>query len=391
MHQITTRWKSIQAATGCLLFLCMWFFLLPQAVHGASSTVSAILPVEQLFISGSSVKDIRAEFPYELTPLEYGNPMPTGSVSGMYSFTINGSTTREIEPIAFDKPGVYSYAVQLSPSAVQSPLYTYDQQVYRIFFHVSLREGELTQKIVVYRSDNTKTSSIRFENSYHPLPSDPSIMVDPPVKKTVSGSPSNQSTFLFTLTAGNTANPMPDGSINGVKTISIIGSGEEDFGTWAYTIEGTYFYTIAEVNTWEKHYTYDTSVYTITDIVREADGQLVVRRTVTNSSNKPVQSCIYINKYKGTTGGGTIHGGDDSRDQDRSPNKPGTVIGDDPIPKSDSDIINIPTISTPMTGDDTMITPYVVAIATGILVAVGCSIWLSLLRKRGEDHYAESN
>lgn len=391
MRILETKWNSIQAAACCLLFLCIWVFLPPQTVHGASSAVSARLPVEQIFISDSSTEEVSAEFAYELTPIESGNPMPAGSVFGVYSFTITGDSTLEIGPMVFNSPGVYSYTLQRSPSATSSPGYIYDQEVYRISFYVSMQGGELTQKLLVYRSDHTKTGNIRFENSYHFLPSNPGLIVDPPVKKTVSGSPANQSTFLFTLTAGNTANPMPAGSINGVKTISIVGSGEKDFGTWAYTKKGIYYYTIAEIDTGEKNYTYDTAIYTITDAVVEVDGQLTVNRTVTNRSNKPVESCIYINKYKGTSGGGTISGGSDNRDRDRNPNKPGTVIGDDPVPSSGSNTVGIADLPTPMTGDDTLTTPYVVAIVMGILVAAGCSIWLLFLRNRGEDQYAESN
>lgn len=97
---------------------------------------------------------------------------------------------------------------------------------------------------------------------------------DPPVKKTISGTPSEDGTFTFKLEAENKSNPMPDGSNDGVKLMTIMGAGEEDFGTWSYTEFGSYHYTVSEANNDESGYTYDTTVYTITDIVTDVGGQL---------------------------------------------------------------------------------------------------------------------
>jgi len=101
--------------------------------------------------------------------------------------------------------------------------------------------------------------------------------------------------------ADNPSQPMPPGSVDGVKTMQITGSGSKEFGIWSYTQEGVYFYRISEVNTGARNYVYDTTVYTITDTVTAVDGQLKLSRVVTNGSNRQVTSLDFINTY--TSGG----------------------------------------------------------------------------------------
>ncbi|MDR0841500.1 MAG: hypothetical protein LBN26_09010, partial [Christensenellaceae bacterium] len=149
-----------------------------------------------------------------------------------------------------------------------------------------------------------KTADLRFTHSFAPLPSDPLLMVDPPVQKTVSGEPPENSEFTFQLKAGNPLNPMPAGSVNDIKTITITGAGQADFGVWAYTKEGTYYYTVSEVNGKVSGYTYDTTVYTFTDTVKAVDGQLAVTRVITNGAGKPITNFLtFINTYKAPSSG----------------------------------------------------------------------------------------
>ena len=63
------------------------------------------------------------------------------------------------------------------------------------------------------------------------------------------------------------------------------------------------------MNNGETGYTYDTTVYTITDNVTDVNGQLTVARTVTNAANKPVDSYDFINKYTSVRGASGPGGG----------------------------------------------------------------------------------
>lgn len=227
----------------------------------------------------------------------------------------------------------------------------YDEQTYKITIYVMRSDNGFTAQVIVKKENGSKTNDITFVNSYNPLASEPDQMADPSVKKTVSGTPPKDTSFVFKLTADDPSYPMPAGSVNGMKTITIVGSGEKNFGTWSYTKAGIFYYTITEVNTDESGYTYDTAVYTIADIVKAMDGQLTVSRTVTNSANKPVQSCIFINTYHSTTGGGTYG---------------------------------------PKTGDTLSDTPYAITLAISLFTVFLCICWLILLHKRSGDGHANT-
>ena len=162
--------------------------------------------------------------------------------------------------------------------------------------------------------------------------SDPSLMLDPPVRKVVFGNPKRDAKFTFQLKAQNPAQPMPAGSENGVKTLTIKGSGEEEFGTWAYTEAGTYFYTVSEVNTGEEGYTYDAMVYTITDTVRVSDGRLIVDRELSKNSDQQADVFLFINRYSAEEaplvdgGTGSAPGAEEPPDVG-----PGVAVGPDGI------------------------------------------------------------
>ncbi len=123
------------------------------------------------------------------------------------------------------------------------------------------------------------------------------VSVDPPVRKVITGdTPPTPETFTFKLTAANSANPMPAGSVNGEKTATVVGEGTTDFGEWTYTATGTYEYAITEVNSGVAGYAYDPLVYTITDVVTDNAGQLEVARTIFDGASN-VSEVVFTNNY----------------------------------------------------------------------------------------------
>lgn len=308
-NKVQNKWITVRR----LLLFCLLVIGFPLNVYAEADSAAVTLYVDQVFIKNSSASDVNHVFSYDLISLDTGNPMPQGSLNSIYSFTAAGTGVKDIGPITFSDTGIYRYEIKGNQS-VPARGYSYDTQVYSVTVYVTQTGVNLSAEIIVKKSDGSKAGSIRFVNMYNPIASDPDIMVDPPVKKTVSGNPSAASNFTFSLTAQDKTNPMPEGSADGIKHITIYGSGEEDFGTWSYTREGTYYYTISEVVAAGTNYTFDRSVYTITDVVRDIDGQLEVTRTVTNGANKQVESCIFINKYNGGSGsGGSGSGGGPGR------------------------------------------------------------------------------
>jgi len=274
-----------------LALLCLASTVLAPYAH-AAEPVPIPLKIDQVLQSDGSATAPEATFTYHLTAQSPATPLPEGSGTNSYDFTITGDSQGSIDPIDFTRPGIYTYELRCDP-AVEAG-YVADTQVYTIEIYVT---SDLRIFAVVTSSDGEKTSSIRFTQRYSARASDPAVMIDPPVEKIVKGNPSQRSTFTFQLKAEDPSNPMPAGSKNGVKTLSILGSGHGEFGVWSFTKEGVYHYTISEVDTGIKGYTYDTVIYKITDVVKAKDGQLVVERTLTDTIGTRPDACTFTNHY----------------------------------------------------------------------------------------------
>lgn len=347
------------------LLMVMLTALGGSPAHAADMDAGAVTIdiTQEISSSGGSVPD-GADFTYTLTP-EGSCPLPATSDT----LTLTGNTTGTFDPITFTTPGTYTYQVILTGTPAGSG-YTPSSQSYTVTIHIT----ETDNTLVAYQTiqqDGSKTPSIVFTHHWGAIPTDPALMVDPPVKKTVAGNPPVDATFTFTLTAKDPTNPMPEGSVGSVKTMRITGSGEKDFGTWSYTAPGIYYYTIKETNTGISGYAYDTTVYTITDHVNEKDGQLVLDRVTTNNAGKPVDAYTFINTYTpptlpGTSGTGSTTGG----------NNGGT-----------SSTGTRPGLSSPQTADHTNIAGLTTTIGMSALVTLTTLAYLivTLRRKNTEE------
>ena len=337
------------------LFICLMRLSAPAAL--AMRPGEAAFTVKQTFANTGAFTPPGETFSYKLTPKAALNPMPAGSGPEGCAFAVTGTSDMQIS-IAFTQAGRYAY--ELRHVTAPQPGYRYDQEIYTLEVFVG---SDLAVTAVAHKSDGSKAPDIRYAHAYsaNPLPSDPGAMADPPVVKTVSGSPSRSGVFTFRLTAGDPSNPMPQGSANGVKTLRITGAGRGEFGTWSYQREGTYFYTVSEVNTGESGYTYDSAVYTITDSVRDADGRLQVTRVVTNGTNKQVASLSFINTY--TQGGrpAAPEGKPGQPGQPGQPGKPG-----------------------PNTGDETRVALDIALFIAGGMAALGSICYLLVCKRREE-------
>ena len=280
-------------AIGLSLICLMCSLYISPAYAAAPEQVT--LTVRQDFDSAGLTAPLGETFTYWLIPTVASNPMPAGSSADHYVFSITGSDTADIGPLTFPAPGKYVYKLSCINSAADE--YHYDRQVYTIEINVYSDDDAI---IIIKNDKGDKVAEMLFEHKYGPGLRDPDVMVDPPVQKTVTGNPATDVIFTFTLTPEHPSYPMPADSVGGVKTLQIVGSGSKDFGTWSYTEEGTYRYTVREVNTSIPGYTYDTEVYTITDNVNLVDSFLVVTRTVTNSLGAVTTAYPFTNRYAPT-------------------------------------------------------------------------------------------
>jgi pilin isopeptide linkage protein len=175
---------------------------------------------------------------------------------------------------------------------------------------------------------------------------------------------------------------MPSGSVNGVKTVTVTGSGSAEFGTWQYTQAGIYRYTVYEADTGEQDYSYDAEVYTITDTVTAVGGQLAVSRVVTNGSHRQVASLGFINTYTGTgTNPTPSPGGQDGPLPSPGGSTPSPSPGG-PTPRPGGP--NDGGQAGPKTGDDAPYAAYTVLFWLAAATALGSIILLLLWRKRRE-------
>ncbi|MCL1803675.1 MAG: sortase [Eubacteriaceae bacterium] len=292
----TDKYRNYKRQVGRNLAAALLAFLLAALLQpsAASASAGATITVKQAFSNTGESPPPSAEFSYMLKACDAFSPMPPDSTGGVYAFALDGTTGKDIF-IPYSQTGIYEYEFILLSDA--SPGYTLDEKAYSIKIIV---DSSLSATIAIRTGDGLKAEEISYSHSYCAVlePSDPGLMFDPPVVKSVSGEPATASVFSFRLTAADAASPMPQGSTNGVKIATISGSGQAYFGTWSYERPGVYYYYVDEVNTGEEGYSYDASVYTITDIATEVDGRLEVNRVIANNANRNVSSLSFINTYR---------------------------------------------------------------------------------------------
>ncbi|MBQ0133940.1 MAG: Cna B-type domain-containing protein [Clostridiales bacterium] len=119
------------------------------------------------------------------------------------------------------------------------------------------------------------------------------------VRKRLTGEkPPAASTFSFILTAKDDSAPMPAESNGSEKIISVLGAGSAGFGEISFRKAGTYVYTVSERFGGIEGYTYDSTVFTVTYVVTEQDGELSSVRTIRNSTGYAVPEIEFSNNYK---------------------------------------------------------------------------------------------
>ena len=357
--------RSIRIITLVLLLHCLISGLFVTTALGAEPGQVTLTIKQALTNYGSTTAPPSQTFTYRLAPKQASCPMPAGSDAAGFDFAITGTDSMNIGPLRFTNEGKYIYEV--TQTTKPQPGYTLSREAYQLEIYI---DNNLHAAVMAYNNDGTKAEDINFAHSFNLLPSDPKLMVDPPVIKTVAGNPPKDGVFTFKLTAGKKSNPMPAGSADGVKTIKIVGAGRKDFGTWSYAKEGIYYYKVSEVKAGASGYKYDTAIYKITDSVKAVGNQLVLKRVVTNSDNKPVTSMSFINKY-------TKNSKPDGPGNPNSPGKPGgsgtTVAPGNPGSTGKDG---------PKTGDDSQLTLYIVLLCASVITALGSAIYLLTGKRR---------
>lgn len=179
------------------------------------------------------------------------------------------------DQLSFPLPGTYVYTV--SERDVTVPGVTKDGTVTTITYTVKDVDHAGRLKVVdktITRSDGKTANGIRFDNTYNPQGVGCTLGGVKTIinADTATNRIPRDGEFTFALTSHDGA-PMPEGSKDGVKTVTNTGTGFT-FGRMDYDKPGTYVYTVTEQAGRDPTIGYSTQAYDVTVTVTDQGGML---------------------------------------------------------------------------------------------------------------------
>ncbi|MCL2865050.1 MAG: hypothetical protein FWE25_05855 [Lachnospiraceae bacterium] len=189
MNPILKRKTRLKMVKAYLAVIC----LLVASLLGSATTaiaqggpISVALTIHQSFIrNNGEVEQLDREIQFQLSPVEPNNPMPAGSVSGVYTFGITGATSVQISPIIFPGAGVFRYEIRAVAEDISG--LTLDARVFTVEIIIA-NDGRYAYNILV---NGSKTERISFEHIIMEStePTEPMIPTEPPVGREPSTEP----------------------------------------------------------------------------------------------------------------------------------------------------------------------------------------------------------
>ena len=179
------------------------------------------------------------------------------------------------DQLSFPLPGTYVYTV--AERDVTVPGVTKDGTVTTITYTVKdvghAGRLEVVDKTIT-RSDGETVNGIRFDNTYNPKGVGYTLGGVKTIinADTATNRIPRDGEFTFKLTSHDGA-PMPEGSKDGVKTVTNTGTGFA-FGRMDYDKPGTYVYTVTEQAGRDPTIGYSTQAYDVTVTVTDQGGML---------------------------------------------------------------------------------------------------------------------
>lgn len=132
------------------------------------------------------------------------------------------------------------------------------------------------------------------------LPDPTPVTIDPPIEKIVTGEGAPPfAAFKFEMRRVTPEAPMPEGSVDGVKTHVLIGAGSFEFGDIEFVEPGVYVYELRELEGEDERFAYDDKTYVVTaTVVRNGLSlEVEVTRTV-KGEEKIVDTLVFTNEFK---------------------------------------------------------------------------------------------
>jgi len=156
MNQKQMAKKIKLALLSCLII----FSFITEKVNlvYADTTTSIDIIYEQKFVDkgGHTDTTVNQEFIYELVASASGNPMPAGSVGGVYEATLKGNAGGSMT-IVFDKAGVFEYTLKASSKNDLQGFIPASEMSYRIEITVLKKfVGDLEPFVLAFNADGEK-------------------------------------------------------------------------------------------------------------------------------------------------------------------------------------------------------------------------------------------
>lgn len=205
------------------------------------------------------------------------------------------------DQLSFPLPGTYVYTV--SERDVTVPGVTKDGTVTTITYTVKDVDHAGRLKVVdktITRSDGKTANGIRFDNTYNPKGVGCTLGGVKTIinADTATNRIPQDGEFTFALTSHDGA-PMPEGSKDGVKTVTNTGTGFT-FGRMDYDKPGTYVYTVTEQAGRDPTIGYSTQAYDVTVTVTDQGGMLSA------TTDRQTNDIRFDNTYTPTPVGVTV-------------------------------------------------------------------------------------
>ena len=227
----------------------------------------------------------------------------TPLVAGEFEFQLKDETTGETVTATNDaggnvifgtrtytEAGTYTYEVRELEG--KGPGITYDTETHKITVEVRDVDGQLQATV--------SPEALIITNTYKAT----EVTTDElTARKDVSGFEGGEyPTFSFRMQALDAANPMPEGSEGGSKTVELQGPGDVSFGTITFDKAGTYQYLVFEVRDNRGGWTCDQTQYlVIYEVKDDGAGQLEQARTIQcvtgDGIGDEVNAMSFVNTY----------------------------------------------------------------------------------------------
>ncbi len=234
------------------------------------------------------------QFSFQLKPVVATNPMPDGTVAGVYTATNDASGAITIPAITYTQAGVYQYT--LTEVQGSEGGYTYDDAVYTITVTVTDDgNGQLRVTSTVFTLDGTTTvADLVFQNDYLAQATGQIPLMGQKVFEIADKNLTRQ------LTDGEFTFILKDAQGNELERVTNTGN-TFAFTALAFDRAGTYTYTVTELyaGSVRNGVTYDETVHTLViTVIDGGAGQLIAGIMLDGmETNEEELTFTFVNTY----------------------------------------------------------------------------------------------